>query len=95
MTPKEVPGIGISPIADMDAHQTIVTATLVAKSSGETPKNVCWEARSEACVVSDHLVSSSFAAARVARSCTRPGRSGSVTLGSSCQIHQSYGGVWG
>src|SRR6266850_7189800 len=42
------PGIGISPIADIDAHQTIVTAALAAKSSAETPKNACWEARSEA-----------------------------------------------
>src|SRR3989442_5938071 len=42
------PGIGISPIADMDAHQTTVTAALTAKSSAETPKNACWEARSEA-----------------------------------------------
>src|SRR6266478_4506416 len=41
------PGIGISPIADMDAHQ-IVTAALAAKSSAETPKKACWEARSEA-----------------------------------------------
>jgi len=41
------PGIGISPIADMDAHQTIVTAALAAKSSAETPQNACWEARSE------------------------------------------------
>src|SRR5438477_12845538 len=32
------PGIGIAPIADMDAHQTIVTAVLTAKSSVETPK---------------------------------------------------------
>src|SRR6266545_2924301 len=39
------PGIGISPIADMDAHQTIVTAALEAKSSAETPK----KARSEVC----------------------------------------------
>src|SRR5512132_1182189 len=38
------PGIGISPIADMDAHQTIVTAALAAKSSAEVPK----KARSEA-----------------------------------------------
>jgi hypothetical protein len=37
------PGIGISPMADMDAHQTIVTAALAAKSSAETPKNACWE----------------------------------------------------
>src|SRR6266498_5824616 len=42
------PGIGISPIADMDAHQTIVSAALAAKSSAETPKKACWEARSEA-----------------------------------------------
>src|SRR3979490_385886 len=42
------PGIGISPIADMDAHQTIVTAALAAKSSAEAPKNACREARSEA-----------------------------------------------
>src|ERR1700738_5235313 len=41
------PGIGISPIADMDAHQTIVTAALAAKSSAETPKKVYWETRSE------------------------------------------------
>src|SRR5207245_3427420 len=41
------PGIGISPIADMDAHPTIVTEA-PAKSSDETPKNACWEARSEA-----------------------------------------------
>jgi hypothetical protein len=27
------PGIGIPPIADIDAHQTIVTAPLTAKSS--------------------------------------------------------------
>src|ERR1700726_1294065 len=45
------PGIGISPIADMDAHQTIVTAALPAKSSAETPKKARWEARSEPCVV--------------------------------------------
>src|SRR6266852_2138361 len=42
------PGIGISPIADMDAHQTIVTAPLAAKSRAETPKNACSEARAEA-----------------------------------------------
>src|SRR6266404_3783934 len=42
------PGIGISPIADMDSHQTIITAALAAKSSAETPKKACWETRSEA-----------------------------------------------
>src|SRR6266498_2272754 len=42
------PGIGISPIADMDAHQRVVSAALAAKSSAETPRNACWEARSEA-----------------------------------------------
>src|SRR5471032_2167440 len=33
------PGIGISPIADMDAHQTTVTVALAAKISPETPQN--------------------------------------------------------
>src|SRR5439155_16133800 len=42
------PGIVISPIVAMDAHQTIVTAALAAKSSAETPKNACCEIRSEA-----------------------------------------------
>src|SRR5437016_5550934 len=42
------PGIGIASIVDMDAHQTIVTAALAAKSSAGMPKNACWEARSEA-----------------------------------------------
>jgi len=32
------PGIGISPIDDMDAHQAIVAAALAAKSSADTPK---------------------------------------------------------
>src|SRR5262244_3033049 len=41
------PGIGMSPIAAMDPHQTIVTAALAAKSSAETPKKVRSEARSE------------------------------------------------
>src|SRR5436309_8758269 len=41
------PGIGIPPIADMDAHQTIVTAALAAKSNAETPKKARWEARPE------------------------------------------------
>jgi hypothetical protein len=34
------PGIGIPPIADMEAHQTIVTAALATKSSAEAPRNV-------------------------------------------------------
>src|SRR4029450_3559844 len=42
------PGIGISPIADMDASRTIVSAALATKSSAETPKKARWEARSEA-----------------------------------------------
>ena len=41
------PGIGIAPIADMDAHQTIVAAVLAAKSSAETPINACCDVRSE------------------------------------------------
>src|SRR5215472_730129 len=39
------PGIGIWPIAAMDEHQTVVTVTLDAKSSAETPS----KARSEIC----------------------------------------------
>src|ERR1700720_4765354 len=38
------PGIGISPIADIDAHQRIVTAALAAKSNAETPRKACWDA---------------------------------------------------
>src|SRR5467141_5279740 len=41
------PGIGISPIPDMDAHQTIVTAALAAKSSAETPQKARWAGCSE------------------------------------------------
>src|SRR5260221_8541378 len=39
------PGIGMSPIADMDPHQMIVIAALTTKSSAEIAK----KARSEAC----------------------------------------------
>ena len=42
------PGIGIFPIPDMEAHQTIVSAVLPAKSSAETPTSARCEARSEA-----------------------------------------------
>src|SRR6267142_5832849 len=42
------PGIGISSIADMDPHQSVVSAALPTKSSAEMPKNACLEARSEA-----------------------------------------------
>jgi hypothetical protein len=41
------PGIGIPPIADMDAHQVIVAAALMAKSSAETPRKTCSAARAE------------------------------------------------
>ena len=41
------PGIGIPPIADMDADQSVVTDALAAKSSAETPKKARWEATSE------------------------------------------------
>src|SRR5919106_5710879 len=40
------PGIGIPPIADIDAHQTIVSAALAVKSSAETPKKACRDPRS-------------------------------------------------
>src|SRR4030095_6257416 len=42
------PGIGMSPIAGMDAHQAIVTAVLAAKSIAAMPRNVSWDARSGA-----------------------------------------------
>ena len=42
------PGIGIPPIADIEAHQAIVTAVLATKSSAEMPRNVFSEVRSEA-----------------------------------------------
>jgi hypothetical protein len=54
------PGIGISPIADMDAHQTLVTAALAAKSSAERPKKVRREARSEAMVRTPYSISAAF-----------------------------------
>src|SRR5262249_31518347 len=37
------PGIGILPIAAMDAHQPIVTAALPAKESAETPRKARWD----------------------------------------------------
>src|SRR5215218_6960397 len=42
------PGIGASPTARMDAHQADVTAALAAKSTAETPRKTCRDARSEA-----------------------------------------------
>src|SRR5262245_56005157 len=41
------PGIGMSSMPDIDAHQTIVPAALAAKSSAETPRKARSEARSE------------------------------------------------
>jgi hypothetical protein len=45
------PGIGISPIADMDARQTIVTTALAAKNCAETTKKARSEVRSETMTV--------------------------------------------
>src|SRR3954468_15775545 len=39
------PGIGISPIADMDPHQATVPAALATKSSAETPRKAPSEDR--------------------------------------------------
>jgi hypothetical protein len=39
------PGMDISPIADMDPHQAIVSAALAAKSSAEMPKNAVRDGR--------------------------------------------------
>jgi|SRR6516164_4048051 len=44
------PGIGISPIADMDVHQRIVAAALAAKSSAETPKRLAEKLVLKPCV---------------------------------------------
>jgi hypothetical protein len=41
------PGMGISPIADIEAHHWIVTAALTAKSSAETQKKARCETRCE------------------------------------------------
>jgi hypothetical protein len=46
------PGIGISPIADMDMQQLMVPTALAAKSSVEMPKKARSEARSDRMVVS-------------------------------------------
>ena len=54
------PGIGIPPIADMDAHQTIVAAALAAKSSAETPKKARWEARSETTIEIPYSIAAAF-----------------------------------
>src|SRR5215475_9663295 len=42
------PGIGMSPIADMELHQTIVTPALAAKSNADTLRNARSVARSGA-----------------------------------------------
>src|SRR3979490_3159153 len=68
------PGIGISPIADMDAHQTIVAAALAAKISAETPTNARREARSEAMGREiSNPAGAILAQARLSPSCTRRG----------------------
>src|SRR5580692_12581525 len=41
------PGIGISPMADMEPHQTVVSVALTTKSSAEVPKNACCEVLSK------------------------------------------------
>src|SRR5579862_3232699 len=42
------PGIGIPPIADMDAHETMVNVALVTQRSAEMPKKARREVLSEA-----------------------------------------------
>ena len=41
------PGMGIPPSADIDVHQTIVIAAVIAKSSAETAKKIRWEIGSD------------------------------------------------
>src|SRR5436190_16215646 len=42
------PGIGIVPIADIDADQALVSAALTTKRSAETPRNARCEGRTQA-----------------------------------------------
>jgi hypothetical protein len=44
------PGIGIPPVAGMDAHQATVAVALAAKRSAETLKKSLWETRSKAII---------------------------------------------
>src|SRR5712672_2768294 len=78
------PGIGISPNADMDAHQTIVTAALAAKSSAEMPKKARWEASSEAVrlEISGPPVAPTTTTTSLSPCCTR--RGGATTPPSRC-----------
>jgi hypothetical protein len=48
VTDRVCPGIRIHAIDIVQAPGIGITAALAAKSSAETPKNACWEARSEA-----------------------------------------------
>src|SRR2546427_6619666 len=41
MDSVQPPGIGISPMSDMDRHQATVTAVLAANSSADTPRKAC------------------------------------------------------
>src|SRR5437016_3677199 len=61
------PGIGISPIADMDAHQTMVTAALAGKSTAETPKKARWESWEARSVTMRREISRSAVAPRQPR----------------------------
>jgi hypothetical protein len=52
-SPGTITGMSISPMPDMEAHQTIVTVALAAKSKAKTPKKARREDRSETmCVIS-------------------------------------------
>src|SRR6478752_4754100 len=50
------PGIVMPPIADIDAHQAIVSATLAMKTSVATPTNASREARSDGMTTPDHAL---------------------------------------
>src|SRR5882672_11381593 len=69
------PGIRIPPIADIDAHQTVVTAALAAKSSAETPMNAFCEADTVTMVAG-----SSSTAVEVHHDAARTRRRGSPVL---------------
>jgi len=83
------PGIGISPVADMELHQTVVTATQTTNSIAKVPMKVRREACSEtergpvaiempdskllASNVGFFMILSPFSAARTCAHCPRRG----------------------
>ena len=67
------PGMGISPIAVMDAHHMIVSAALPMNSNAETAKKPRWEIRAETIInLADHCFLLAFASALSFRKASSP-----------------------